>query len=92
MQAVRPATLLKRDSNNRCFPVKFAKLLRIPFHTEQLLAVSATEEQANSLLGQQSTGSTKGWYSSLPSAKSPNNAASCGQRFLGVMDYWVMLC
>ena len=31
LQAIRTATLLKRDSQQRCFPVKFAKLLRTIF-------------------------------------------------------------
>ena len=35
-QSLRPATLLKRDSDHRCFPVNFAKFLRTPFFTEHL--------------------------------------------------------
>ena len=29
-KALRPATILKRASQQRCFPVKFAKFLRTP--------------------------------------------------------------
>ena len=32
------ATLLKSGSNHRCFPVRFAKFLRIPSFTEHLSA------------------------------------------------------
>ena len=32
----RPATLLKKRLWHRCFPVNFAKFLRIPFLTEHL--------------------------------------------------------
>ena len=35
LQALRPATLLKRDSNT-CFPVKFAKVLRICFFLQNI--------------------------------------------------------
>ena len=73
LQALRPATLLKQGSNN--LPVKSSKFLRTHFYTELLLAVSVTEEQANLLLGQQSTGSTTAWYYSLSSAKSPQGCS-----------------
>ena len=33
---LRPATLLKKRLQHRCFPVKFAKFLRTPFFTEYL--------------------------------------------------------
>ena len=33
---LRPATLLKKRPWHRCFPVNFAKFLRIPFVTEHL--------------------------------------------------------
>ena len=33
---LRPATLLKQRLSHRCFPVNFAKFLRIPFLTEHL--------------------------------------------------------
>ena len=36
MQAWRPETLLKKDSNIGFFPVKFAKILRGPFFTEHI--------------------------------------------------------
>ena len=32
----RPATLLKKRLQHRCFPVKFAKFLRTPFFSEHL--------------------------------------------------------
>ena len=36
-----PATLLKRDSNTGCVPVKFAKILRTPFLKEHTPPVAA---------------------------------------------------
>ena len=33
---LRPATLLKKRLEHRCFPVNFAKFLRTPFFTEHL--------------------------------------------------------
>ena len=33
---LRPATLLKKGLQHRCFPVKFAKFLRKAFFTEHL--------------------------------------------------------
>ena len=33
---LRPATLLKKKTLHRCFPMNFAKFLRIPFFTEYL--------------------------------------------------------
>ena len=33
---LRPATLLKKRPRRRCFPVKFAKILRTPFLIEHL--------------------------------------------------------
>ena len=38
----RPATLLKR-LQRRCFPVKFAKLLRTPFYRTPLRAASVAK-------------------------------------------------
>ena len=38
---LRPATLLKKRPWHSCFPVNFAKFLRTPFLTENLLAASA---------------------------------------------------
>ena len=38
---LRSATLLKKRLWHRCFPVKFAKFLRTPFLTENLLATAS---------------------------------------------------
>ena len=38
---LRPATLLKKRLWHRCFPVNFAKFLRIPFFTEHLRATAS---------------------------------------------------
>ena len=52
MQASRTATLLKRDSKHRLFPVKFAKLLRAPCFTEHLqrLLLKVSDFQPATLL------------------------------------------
>ena len=36
LQASRPAILLKKIFQHRCFPVKFVNFLRTPFFTEHL--------------------------------------------------------
>ena len=38
---LRPATLLKECLWHRCFPVNFAKFLRTPFFTENLLTTAS---------------------------------------------------
>ena len=39
-------SLFKKRLQHRCFPVKFAKLLRTPSFTEQLRPVAASEQSA----------------------------------------------
>ena len=43
--ALRPATLFKKRLWHRCFPVKFVKILRTPFITQQLRPASLLKKR-----------------------------------------------